>query len=101
MPETILDRKPVFTENFGDSPIGKVLEFLIQHPNMEFTITQISDSADVSRTTLWEGKLLEKMANEGLIILVKKIGNAKLFKLNLNSIKIKIFIECYKKLEMK
>tara|TARA_Y100000310_G_scaffold297412_1_gene330400 strand:- start:255 stop:587 length:333 start_codon:yes stop_codon:yes gene_type:complete len=70
----------VFVEYFGGSPYIKVLDFLIQGQDFDYSMTEVARGAGVgwsAFTSVW-AKLLDK----GIIMATREIGNAKLFKLN-------------------
>ena len=94
MPELIQKEKFVFERIAKGNSMMKVMDFLIQNKEHDFTITEIAESSNVGRTTLWGG-LLESMLDEGLIIKVRNIGNAKLYKLNLEDEKVKSLISLH------
>jgi hypothetical protein len=98
MPNAISEFKPVITKLFGDYPLARIIDFLLQNKDKEFTISQISDGAGVSRSTLWESKYLVTMAEDGLIINTGEIGNARLYKLNTEAENVKLLIHLYEKL---
>lgn len=91
------NKENVISEYLGSSPEIIILEFFIKNRTEEFTITQISDGSGVPRTTIWENDLLIKMADDGLIIKSREVGNARLYKLNLESEKAKLLIKLYDK----
>jgi DNA-binding transcriptional ArsR family regulator len=70
----------IFVEYFGGSPYVKVLDFLIQGQEFDYSMTEIARGAKVgwsAFTKVWK-KLLEK----NIILATRSIGNAKLFRLN-------------------
>ena len=70
----------IFVEYFGSSPYIKILDFLIQGQDFDYSMTEVARGAKVgwsSFTKIWN-KLLEKR----IIAPTRNIGNAKLFKLN-------------------
>lgn len=95
MPELIQKQKFVFDKVTNGNIVMRVMNFLIQNPDEDFTITQIVEGAEVGRTTLWKG-LLSFMMDEGLVIKSRVIGNAKLYKLNKKDEKVKALISLYK-----
>ncbi len=97
MPELIIDTKKPLQSVYGDSPITRVIDFFMKHPEQEFTISGISDGAEVARTTLWNG-VLEELLNNGFLIKTREIGNAKLFALNKESHITKFILYSYKEL---
>lgn len=74
------ESQSIFVEYFGSSPYIKVLDFLIQGQEFDYSMTEVARGAGVgwsAFTRIWQ-KLLEK----GIIVPTRTIGNAKLFKLN-------------------
>ncbi len=98
MPELIGKQKFVFDRIAKGNPAMRVIDFLIQNKDSDFTITEIADGADVARTTLWSG-LLNFILDEGLIIKTREVGNAKLYKINQDDEKVKTLIKLHKNLE--
>lgn len=81
----------ILVEYFGSSPYVKVLDFLIQGQEFDYSMTEIARGSNVgwsSFTRVW-GKLLDK----GIIIPTRTIGNAKLFKLNKSNLFVKKLIK--------
>ena len=75
-----MEDESIFVEYFGSSPYIKVLDFLIEGQEFDYSMTEVARGASVgwsAFTVIWK-KLLE---NE-LIIPTRTIGNAKLFRLN-------------------
>ena len=69
-----------FTKVLGDSPKVKVLEFLIEGRELDYSLTDIAEGSGMGRTTLfriWDDLVALKMVKQ-----TRTIGNAKLFKLN-------------------
>lgn len=74
------ETKSIFVEYFGSSPYVKVLDFLIQGQDFDYSMTEVAKGARVgwsAFTRIWD-KLLDK----NIIVHTRNIGNAKLFKLN-------------------
>jgi len=74
------ESKSIFVEYFGSSPYVKVLDFLIDGQEFDYSMTEIARGAGVgwsAFTRIWK-QLLEKE----IIVATRTIGNAKLFRLN-------------------
>jgi len=74
------ESQSIFVGYFGSSPYIKVLDFLIQGQEFDYSMTEAARGAEVgwsAFTGIWK-KLLER----GIITPTRTIGNAKLFKLN-------------------
>src|SRR3989344_5402221 len=78
------ESQSIFVGYFGSSPYIKVLDFLIQGQEFDYSMTEVARGAGVgwsAFTRIWQ-KLLEKE----IIIPTRVIGNAKLFRLNKKSL---------------
>lgn len=74
------ESKSIFVEYFGSSPYVKVLDFLIDGQEFDYSMTEIARGAGVgwsAFTRIWK-QLLEKE----IIVATRTIGNAKLFGVN-------------------
>ena len=98
MPELIKKTYFVFDSISRNNPMLKIIEFLVENKEQDFTISEISGGADVARTTLWNG-ILESLLNEGIITKTRDVGNAKLYKLNIQDEKVKAIIKLYETLK--
>ena len=88
-----METKSLFIGFMGDSPMIRVLDYLLTERELDFSITDMAENAGIGRATLyriWDGL----MKNE-IIVHTREIGKAKLFKLNKNNPKIKKLMEMY------
>jgi len=83
-------KKTIFSETLGNSPQVKVLDFLIDNHMHNFSLVEIKDGTNAGYATL--KKLLPKMLEKKLVIIEKKVGKAKLYKINLENNAIKHLI---------
>lgn len=74
------EEQSVFIEYFGDYPLIRVLDFLIVCRDMDYSMTEIARNSGVGWTAFSE--LWPQLTNKEIVILTRKVGNAKLFKLN-------------------
>ena len=78
-----MSQQRVFTEVFGDYPQVRILEQLIISRAFDCSLTDIKEGAEVGWTTVLDiMKVLEK---KSIVKHTRNIGNAKLFKLNLEN----------------
>jgi DNA-binding MarR family transcriptional regulator len=49
----------MFKDIFGNSPQTKILDFLADHPNYDYNVSDISKHSEVSRPTVY--KIIEEM----------------------------------------
>jgi len=88
-----MENKTAFLEVFGDSPILKVMDFLVVNEDFDYSMTDIAGLSGVGYSTL---KLFwNKLEKEGIVINVRVVGKAKMYKLNLANPVIKKFRDFY------
>lgn len=83
--------KSVFIEYFGDYPLIRVLDFLIEGREMDYSMTEIAKNSGVGWTAfsdIWPG-LVEKK----IVMQTRKIENAKLYRLNIENPWVKELIK--------
>ena len=73
--------KTIFTKVIGNTPKIKVLEFLIEGRELDYSISDIAEGAGIGRTTLF--RIWNDFVESGIVKNTSNIGNAKLYKLNL------------------
>ena len=71
----------IFTRAIGNTPKIKVLEFLIEGRELDYSISDIAEGAGIGRTTLF--RIWNDFVKLGIVKHTRDIGNAKLYKLNL------------------
>ena len=88
--------KSLFVEFFGDYPIIRVLDFLIENDIFDYSKKDICRNADVSWNTL-EGfwKRLEKTR---IVTYTRKVGKARMYKVDTKNPVVKQLIELDNKL---
>jgi len=83
----------IFREALGDTPVIKVLDFLIEGRGLDYSLTDIAENANIGWTTLhriWDNPLKLEMVKP-----TREIGRAKLFILNEDNPAIKELIKVY------
>lgn len=86
-----MEEKSVFVEYFGDYPLIRVLDFLIEGRDMDYSMTEIAKNAGIGWTALSE--IWPQLAKKEIVIFTRKIGNAKLFRLNAKNAWVKELIK--------
>src|SRR3989337_2633479 len=69
----------MLTDLFGDSPRVRLLDFLADHVDYDYTLTQMHRLARVSRPTLY--RLVAGLEGEGLIVQTREVGGSHFFRL--------------------
>ena len=83
----------VFLETFGDSPINKILDFLIVFDNFDYSMADIAIKAGVGYSTL--KTLAKELLEKGLVTQTRISGKSKMYKLNKENPLVKKFVEFY------
>ncbi len=71
----------LFRRALGDSPKIRVLEFLIEGRELDYSISDLAEGAEIGRTTLF--RIWDDLIKTRIIVPTRQIGNARLYKLNL------------------
>ena len=83
----------IFRKAIGDTPKIRVLEFLIEGRELDYSISDIAEGAEIGRTTLF--RIWNDLIKLKIITHTRDIGNAKLYKLNLSNPFVKKMIELF------
>jgi|SRR3989344_5426509 len=84
-------KQSLFIEFMGDSPVIRVLDYLLTERDLDFSITDMARNAGIGRATLY--RVWDTLIKNEIIIFTRVIGKAKLYKLNKSNSKIKKLIE--------
>jgi len=83
----------LFRKAFGNTPKIKVLEFLIEGRELDYSISDIAEGAEIGRTTLF--RIWEDLIKNKIIAPTRQIGNAKLFRLNIDNLFVKKLVALF------
>ena len=83
--------KSVFLEYFGDYPLMRVLDFLIIARDMDYSMTEIAKNSNVGWTAFSE--IWPQLIKKNIVLFTRKVGNAKLYKLNIQNQWVKELIK--------
>ena len=86
-----VNEKTSFALVFGESPVAKVIDFLIDNQELDYSLTDISKGAEVGWSTMHQ--FWQDLLRIGVVKPTRKIGRAELYKLNLESPLVKKLIE--------
>ena len=75
-----MEDKSVFVEYFGDYPLIRVLDFLIESRDMDYSMTEIAKNSGVGWSAFSD--IWPQLTEKDIAVFTRKIGNAKLFQLN-------------------
>ena len=83
----------LFLRTFGNSPMLRVLDFLIVHRRFDYCMKDIAQNAGVAYATaklFWKDLLRYK-----IIVETRRVGNAKMFQLNTADQKVAQLLNLY------
>lgn len=87
------NKKTIFLQIFGDSPILRVLDFLVVNEDFDYSMTDIANLSGVGYSTL---KLFwNKLEKAQIVAQVRIVGKAKMYKLNMKNPVVKKFRDFY------
>ena len=92
-----MTEESIFLENVGDNPRMRILQYLIEGRNFDYTLTDMLNSG-VSWGTL--NSLIPNLLELNIIIKTRKIGRATLYKINKDNVLVKQLIGLYERLIM-
>ena len=81
----------MFREIFGESPQTKILDFLADHPDYDYSISEIAKNSQVSRPTAY--KIKDILIKKRFIIQTREQGNSPLYKLNLDNKVVQLILK--------
>ena len=93
---TYTSMSTIFTKAMGNTPKVKVLEFLIEGRELDYSISDIAVGAEISRTTLF--RIWQDFIDLGLVKHTRDIGNAKLYKLNMENNFVRRIVDLFDEL---
>ncbi len=83
--------KTSFIMVFGESPVAKVLDFLLDNQEFDYSLTDIAKGAEIAWSTLHE--FWPDFVKLGIVKKTRKIGRAELYKLNVENPLVKKLVE--------
>ncbi len=88
-----MEQKSAFLEIFGESPILKVMDFLVINEDFDYSMTDIAELSGVGYSTL---KLFwNKLEKERIVAKTRTVGKAKMYRLDFSNPVVRKFRELY------
>ena len=85
--------KSIYLKKQGESPKNKVLDFLITHSDLDYSLKEISRYSGAGYSTV--KLLVKKLVKDNRVVVSRKISKVKLYKLNTKNQEVKKFIDFY------
>ncbi|HEX9340338.1 MAG TPA: hypothetical protein VF992_04105 [Thermoplasmata archaeon] len=70
----------MFTDIFGNAPRVRLLDFLTDHPDFDYTISQMAEFGEIARPTVY--KLVEELLGQDMLTFTRSVGDSKFYRLN-------------------
>ena len=86
-----MENETAFVEIFGNTPIMKVLDFLITFQLFDYPLTEIAKNSGVGYSTLQT--FWDKLVRNKIIIKTRRVGKSDLYKLNTKNPSVKQLIK--------
>ncbi len=87
-----MDEESIFLDYVGDTPRMRILQYLIEGRDFDYTLTDLLN-AGVSWGTL--NTLVPTLLKLGIVIKTRKIGRATLYKINQNNVAVRQLMGLY------
>lgn len=91
-----MEEKSLFIEILGDYPLIRVLNFLLIFREFDYSLTEIAEESGVAWSTLHT--VWPKLEHLGFVKQTREVGNAKMYKLNIENSLVQDFIRFSDKL---
>lgn len=85
------NEKSMFLELLGESPMIKVLDFLLVSRDFDYSRMEIAKNSDLSWNTL--ASIWHSLESEGIVIKTRRVGKRDMFKLNTAAEKVKLLMK--------
>ena len=89
-------QKMVLSKLFGESPKIKVVNFLLNGREFDYSISDISEGSEIARMTAYD--VVKDLVKKRFVKKTRKQGVSPLYKINMESEEVKILFEAYRKL---
>jgi len=75
-----MKQESIFVEYFGDTPMVRILNFLILGKDFDYSMTEIAEGSNVGWTSFTRS--WKELKKRKVVVHTRDIGRAKLYKLN-------------------
>ena len=101
MPEELYANRgyeSILIKTLGDSPKLRIIDFFLDNPLFDFTKKEVIEALGMSKQTFY--KYFQDLENYEIVKVSRKIGRAKLYKLNLEHPLVEMLREYEKKISL-
>jgi len=75
-----MEEKTILVEMFGESPVIKIIDFFIDNPLFDYSKEDLIKNIGISKVTFY--KYFALLEENGIVNETRKVGKAKLYKLD-------------------
>jgi len=86
-----LEDKTLLLKQLGDTPVLRIIDFFINNLLFDYSREEVLENVSISRKTLF--KIWRELEDSGIVVLTRKVGKAKMYRLNRESEVVKKLIE--------
>jgi len=86
-----LDNNSVFIDVFGNSPVMRVLDFLITFADFDYPLTEIAKNSGVGYSSLQA--FWDRLVRNNIVVKTRRVGKSDLYKLNTSNPAVKQLVE--------
>jgi AraC-like DNA-binding protein len=101
MPEELYVKKEyqsILLRTLGDSPKLRIIDFFLDNPLFDFTKKEVIEALGMSKQTFY--KYFADIEKYGIVNVSRRIGKARLYKINLENPVVKMLRECETQLSL-
>ena len=102
MPEELYTKKgyeSILIRTLGDSPKLRIIDFFLDNPSFDFTKKEVIEALGMSKQTFY--KYFPDLEKYGIVTVTRRIGRAKLYRINPKHPLVEMMRECEKKISLK
>lgn len=74
------NEKTILTETFGNSPVIRIIDFFLDNPIFDYSKEELIKSLSISKVTFY--KYFALLEANGIVEVTRKVGKAKMYKLD-------------------
>ena len=99
MPEELYaGYRSILIRTLGDSPKLRIIDFFLDNPLFDFTKKEVMEALGMSKRTFY--KYFPDLEKYGIVIVSKRIGRAKLYRINLKHPLVEMLREYERKMSL-
>ena len=88
-----MEESTIFAQYFGNTPQMRILDFLIEGKDFDYSMTDIAKNANVGWTSF--SRIWNELIKKNMVVHTRDIGKAKLYKLNLEDTTVNKLIKLH------